>query len=251
MSRGYLYIIAGQELYFKEALESIRSLKAVTPDAHVTMYSDTAFEDPEGLIDHFEIREMDTSERMYDGKVHHIADSPYDRTIFMDSDTYVLEPMEPLFGLLDTHDLAMVQAPGPKCGTRREDGSLIEGHNLYNCGMMVFKKSEPTLNLFQRWNELFDKQVPNQGFMIGYNQRREQPAFALAAYESDASIYTLNHCWNIRVRGPAHLLGTPKMLHARLSQPDRDLVIELLRKRSHPRVWNWERFKTAKKERKL
>ena len=250
MSRGYLYIVAGGAHYFREALESIKSLKAVTPDAHVTVFLDRDFGDHGGLIDNLEIREMDTSERMYDGKVHHIADSPYDRTIFLDSDTYILEPMTPLFDLLDTYDLAMVQAPGATRGTRREDGTLIEGHNLYNCGLMAFKKSTPTLKLFRRWNQLFDKQVPNTGFMIGYSQRREQPAFALASYESDANIYTLNHCWNVRVRGPAHLLGTPKMLHARLSEQDRDLVLELLRKRKGARTWDYQQLKSAKLRRK-
>jgi len=247
MSRGYLYVVSGSRRYFEEAVSSIASLKKVHLNAHVTVFTDQDFGDADGLIDSVEVREMDTSQRMGDGKVRHIADTPYDRTIFLDSDTHVLEPMDPLFDLLDGYDLALVQAPGTPRGTRLEDGTPVVGHLPYNCGLIAFKKSDSTLRLFARWKELFYRQVPGEGFMEGYKQRREQPAFALSAYESDASIYTLNHCWNIRIRGPAHLIGSPKMIHCRLNRKELDLATKLLRRTTKPRVWSWEQFKAAKK----
>jgi hypothetical protein len=247
MSSGFLYIIAGHDNYFIAAARSITSLRAITPDAKVTVFSDS---DPATRCDmpavDVVIKEMDTSQRTYDGKVRYIRDSPYDKTVCLDADTYVIGDLTPLFELLDYHyDLALTQAPGANVrATRLEDGTQVIGHMQYNCGLIAFKKSEATLKLFRLWYDLFLRQTPGIGFMTEYRARREQPAFALASLlDSGARIYTLNHCWNARVRGPLHLNGPVRLLHARLSDVQIGLVAEAINKRTNPRVWTYEHLK--------
>jgi hypothetical protein len=250
VSSGFLYIIAGHDNYFRAAARSIASLKVATPDARITVFSDV---DPTSrcdlpAVDSVVIKEMDTSQRMYDGKVRYICDSPYDKTICLDADTYVVGDLTPLFRLLDYHhDLALIQEPGVNVRyTRLEDGTQVIGHMQYNCGLIAFKKSDATLRLFKRWYDLFLKQIPGSGFMEGYSICREQPAFALAALESDANIYTLNHCWNARVRGPLHLTGPVVMIHARLSDLEIERVLVAINKRDKPRVWTYKYFKQVR-----
>jgi hypothetical protein len=182
---------------------------------------------------------------MYDGKVRYICDSPYDRTICLDADTYVVGDLTPLFVLLDyNYDLALTQGPGANVRpTRLEDGTQVFGHLQYNCGLIVFKKSDATLRLFKRWYDLFLKQVPRQGLMTNYRIKREQPAFALAALETDANVYSLNHCWNARVCSPLQLNGPVRMIHARLSDREIELVVAAINERHNPRTWSYEQFK--------
>jgi hypothetical protein len=253
MSRGFLYIIGGREKFYNETIKSIRSLRAVSPNANVTVFVDkveSCTSELTNLADTICEKPMDLRSRMYGGKVHNIHKSPYHQTIFLDSDTYIVSSLEILFESLDYYDLAMTQAPGVPYPTRLEDGQDMPWHIPYNCGMICFRKSPPTLKLFSEWRRLFELQEPGRGFMRGYSNecRREQPAFAIAALKSDARIYTLNHCWNSRVRGPLHLNGPVKVVHARVKEQHLDGVLQKINAKTTARVWDNDSFKDTIKD---
>lgn len=248
MSDGFLYIIGGRNIFFEEAYRSIRSLRKVNPKANVTVFADRNDKNINRIVNRFEIKPMDCTNRMYDGKINHIFETPYKRTVFLDSDTQVLGFLGPLFEILKFYDMALTQAPGVKKPTRDQDENLIEALIPYNCGMIAFNKNNKIERLFKEWKNLFYSQTPGEGFMKDYkNKVREQPAFSLAAMKSDARIYTLNHCWNARARGPLHLIGRVKILHGRFGDRDRKIIIRQINRHPNPRVWDWNKFKIHKK----
>jgi hypothetical protein len=80
MKRGVFYIAFGKN-FIKEVILSAESVKQNCGDIHITLFSDTEVEsefiDDCRVIDVQHIRP----------KVDYISESPYEQTIFLDSDT--------------------------------------------------------------------------------------------------------------------------------------------------------------------
>ena len=105
MTRGVLYIAFGEH-FVKELTLSAESVKKHNPNLHITAFIDREIESE--FIDNIRIIES----KHLRPKVDFIADTPYDETLFLDTDTIVDYNIEDMFDLLDnfdyagTHDLA-------------------------------------------------------------------------------------------------------------------------------------------------
>jgi hypothetical protein len=97
MSRGAVYIITQDPRYVELLLTSAASLKKAMPDLPITVFSQFAVDSP-----FFErvVPVEPTQDGFYD-KSRLIQNSPYERTLFIDADTYVVEHIHELFELLD------------------------------------------------------------------------------------------------------------------------------------------------------
>ena len=109
---GVFYVAAGQK-YVDEAYNSAKSLKKIEPSLNITLLSDR------------ELPQQDVFERiiLVDEKVtcrnegllfkvkHLYFDSPYQKTLFVDTDTYFTDNCASGFEILKYFDLALVPAP--------------------------------------------------------------------------------------------------------------------------------------------
>lgn len=121
--------------------------------------------------------------------------SPFERTLYVDADTYFKRSPKSGFELLERWDLAVAET---------QTRSLVEGvagqkeckgtstwlgtpHILYhNSGMIFWKKNARTDRLFGLWNEEWLK----------YQGWDEQVALLRALIRSDCMFVTLPHTWN-------------------------------------------------------
>jgi hypothetical protein len=93
-SCGVLYV-AFKDKFIREAIGSATSLKKVSPGLHVSLFCDA---DPKAAcFDHARVVSI-TGWRC---KVDYLPQSPYERTIYLDSDTKVVFPIEDVFETLD------------------------------------------------------------------------------------------------------------------------------------------------------
>ena len=100
---GFIYAVAGQK-YIDEAIKSCLSIRKVNPDANVTIFSDQPIENhPFNQVVLFE-QDMSQYVDAKCAKIKAMAQSPYERTIFIDSDTYFTDDCLELFDLLDYFD---------------------------------------------------------------------------------------------------------------------------------------------------
>jgi len=235
-SNGYLYIAGGKK-HVNEAAASAKRLKEVTPNADITLFTNSAdsLRFSRSVFDNIEEREMTfpRKRRKYDGKVYEIGDSPYERTIFLDTDTHIVRPMEPLFDLLDYFDVAGVPVP--------KGGLITPGVSMLNSGMIAFKHSKETGWMFKEWTRQYEQ-------MDAFG---DQMAFAQALLNSNVRFHSLNSCWNLKVgtkkakkKFPLLLTDKLRMVHARvgedLSEEDLEKMIEKLDNMELPGVWHWE-----------
>ena len=104
---GLLYCAVGTE-YFNQAVASYKTVLSYTPQLRASIYTDGELTDSiwEQVISPKLHYVKDFNNKM-GYKLDSLISSPYDKTLFLDSDTLVLDDLEELFDLLDKFDLVL------------------------------------------------------------------------------------------------------------------------------------------------
>jgi hypothetical protein len=207
MSNGAVYIITQDPRYVDLLLTSAASLTKAMPDLPITVFSQFSVDSP--LFEKVVLVEP-TQDGFYD-KSKLIQNSPYERTLFIDADTYVLEPVPELFALLDHFD----------CAATHEEYVNTDWHHRYprpdipssfpefNTGILMLKRSDRLNRVLEQWGTLYRKYLEEKpGQPIN-----DQPFFRAAVYESDVRIATLTREYNCKFRGQGYLNGRVKIVH--------------------------------------
>ena len=101
---GVIYVATGRK-WIEEATASVAMLKQHMPGVQVVLFSDR--DDAGGTFD--DVVVLDRQEGGYRDKILCLRRSPFERTIFLDTDTHVTADLGELFRLLDRFDVAMAQ----------------------------------------------------------------------------------------------------------------------------------------------
>ena len=141
MTEGFLYVATGQK-YIKEAIRSAQSLKKHSGSARIAMVTNEAFSNK--LFDEVIVLDHEHSSDWKNGlsfKVEGLLRSPFEKTFFIDTDTYFTDNVQELFRVLDYFDLLMSHSPNDISRIRIE-GEKLEGISPYNTGVIVYNNSE-------------------------------------------------------------------------------------------------------------
>jgi hypothetical protein len=242
MRQGFLYVISGADQYFREASDSVMSMRRHSPGAHATLVSDAlprCLPDLGSRFDQVVTQPLEPVTGRYvsshvQGWTYRVRNvyrhSPYDRTCHLDSDTYFLGDLQPLFGLLDYCDMAMTLAPSHTTPVR-VDGQEVAGCALYNTGMIVFKKSELTERFFERWL-YWQKQSLDDPAVKG----SDQLTFMRTLLEVPCRVSVLQPNWNTRTTGHERMRGPVSLIHGRHADFD-GVARELNIAPAELRVW--------------
>lgn len=235
MSNGAIYIITHNPKYVGLLLSSSASLKEAMPDLPITVFTQFPVSSP-----NFErvVPVTPTQHGFYD-KTRLMRQSPYERTLFIDADTHVLQPVPELFTLLDHFD----------CAATHEEYVSTDWFNRYlrpdipksfpefNTGILAFRRSESMNTVLLQWHELYHNYLqssPNEPI-------NDQPFFRVAAYCSNARIATLTREYNCKFRGQGYLNGKVKILHGhvnfQLTQSHIAKAAHVLNATDRPRVY--------------
>jgi hypothetical protein len=214
MSQGVIYIATGRK-YIEEACQSAESLKANVPAMSVTLFADEKIDSP--LFDQVVPIEKPgpfksaSLHRRMSPKVVYIGMSPYDYTLYLDTDTYICGDISDLFPLLERFDLAVAHdANRTPRRLAQKQPELPNSFAQLNAGIILFKASSHMRAFLSEWLRLY--QEPQYDDYWG-----DQYAFRLALYKSDLRFATLTPEYNCRFRKPMYLHGSVKILHGRHS----------------------------------
>lgn len=209
---GILYVAVGSG-YLKETSDSFRSLRLVHPDIPVVIFTDRPKEFTERDANTQVIFLEDTNGTSHD-KIRGISRSPFNKTIFLDTDTIILRSLDDISIILDKYDLAMAFDP------IRDDypqPEIPDGFATLNSGVMAYRRCEILQKLFSEWLAAFHSQeiLPGQ-------TARDQPPLRKLLYKSNVRLLTLPDEYNLRVIFPYLVGGNayPRILHGRGSQLD-------------------------------
>jgi len=201
--KGILYIASGSK-YIDEVCQSARSLKNID-DIQCTLITDTEVE-----CNHLDaVIIKDPPEQMTSKlfKLSNMDESPYEKTLFLDSDTYINKSIIHMFRILDHFDLAAAHAP--KRNTNRVS-QLPAWFPEYNTGVLLYNKE--TMNNFGKGWESNYREL---------NHTKDQPSFRKTLFEKyEIKFFTLLPEYNSRTTFPGYLDKNLIILHDREKNPE-------------------------------
>jgi hypothetical protein len=187
--QGYMYIVNGEK-YLEEAIISANSLRSVDPTAHITLITNKRINSE--IFDNIIIKpENAKSLKEKKGfKVKYMyKDSPYEKTFFIDSDTFFCDSCRELFDILDYFDMCIAQDPNA-FNEIKVGGKLLKGYLAYNSGLIVFKKNRKNEKLFHNWYKFWNDHFERYEL--------DQPEFMMSLLTSDSKVYVLQSIYNCR-----------------------------------------------------
>jgi len=150
MSKGIIYVVNGPRSYLGELRTSVLSLRKHEPDMPVTVFS--AHEVSRSLpVDWvpYGPEELHPLQQ----KVCVLAQSPYDETLFLDTDTTVLGEISAIFDVLRTDNFGA--APETSADHSVRPPKLLDLHGTikdqFNTGVLCFDQSAETHLMLDRW----------------------------------------------------------------------------------------------------
>lgn len=210
--QGVYYIATGTK-YVDEAESSLQTLRRFHdwPAAIATDVSDQET----SMFDHH--IPIEAPEFGLADKPRLMAASPFDQTLYLDTDIHVCGEIDELFGLLSQYDIAA-----------RPVGSYLSGEYIetpvpdcypeYNTGVVLFQKNKKTDNLIKEWERQYQKLKKEQ------QASNDQRGFRVAAYNCKARLAPLPAIYNTRLPFRDKIYGDVHILHGR---PDGGLVGDL------------------------
>lgn len=203
--QGFLYVATGSR-FKSEAIVSVRSLKAHMPNAMATVFCDSPDGGLESEFDELHVI-RDPTFSFYD-KIYAFLNCPYERGIFIDTDTFVCAPLDDLFEILERFDIAAVRDHWS--GNKTDCPGCFDD---FNTGLVCFNRKPEVISAFKDWERIYREQIET-----GANVEHDQPSFRSAIYAaSSIAVYVLPKNYNIRLTSPI-FLGidySPKILHGR------------------------------------
>lgn len=208
--RGVVYMVWGDKVW-PSLDRSRQSLQAVHPELPV----------------HVEILPPDST-LLDKSRMHRLT--PFDETLFLDSDTVVLDRLDFGFEMAERHGLALSICECP--WARRYggiDGDVVE----YNTGVIFF--NEKSRAVFDAWEacgrEIDSSILFYQGSHVVRMPFNDQAGFAKAVKDTGFNPYVLPYNWNFRPLWHRTFWGPIKVWHD-YSDPPAD-VVQWTRNQAH------------------
>jgi hypothetical protein len=208
IQRGVVYIATGEK-YVRAAIRSARSVRQHCPDLLIHLFADL---NPDKFIE--SVPSPFNSWAQVENpharsKVDYIYRSPYDETLFLDSDTEVVVDIREVFTLLEKYDMALahdVIRNTPKDSWKR---NFPPSFPEFNAGVILYRKNASVTGLLKAWQEAYHE----AGFFMDQITLREllwRTDLKVAILPPEYNTIMLKYPWVWR-KGEA----IPKILHFR------------------------------------
>lgn len=215
--RGAIYVACGAK-YRSEASVSLASLRRSNPGLPAMLLTDTPPENP-GEWDNLEVDPSLATLR--NGAKLHMSRAPWERCLFLDTDTLVVGDLGEGFAVLDRFEFAGHQCGG---GHHYSLPGLPPSFPEVNSGVLFWRRGPRCDALFARWRELF----------AAYNQENEtrtwdQKSLRMALWECDLRLAMLPVNFNLMPYFPSVLERHLVVAHGRNVENLRRLDTRLAR----------------------
>lgn len=199
--QGVIYVAIGKES-FSNFERSYKSLAANT-NTKITLFTDQ-----ERCLDDIDIVKIGNQRdpfKVREGKIQSILNTPYERTVYLDADTFVAGDITPMFSLLDKFDLA---AAFSSQKLSKSSATVPDIFPEFNSGIFAYK-IDKVLVLFSNWLKLYKQKMKNPDSF----DFKDEPPFREALYSSDVRFAVLPTEWNYYIHFPHVVKGYVKILH--------------------------------------
>lgn len=154
---GVIFCAGGKARYIDEARFAARSVKKYMPDLPIALFTDQPVKKGREFNFVFESHDYDHPQKL---KMHGMLHSPFERTLYLDSDTLTQGDFTELFGFLDFYDIGITHTV--KCHWPPYASAVFIDYIDYDCfqgGFLLFRNSVTARIFIQEWHNRFI-QVP-------------------------------------------------------------------------------------------
>lgn len=195
---GFVYVATGAG-YVAEAMGSAASLRAAMPDAKICLVSDESLAQPapfDEVIVRRDVRRAPIDKLL-------AIEAPFDRIVFLDTDTLVVGDLSGLFDVLGGFDIAAL--PETKRGWHYSVPGLPNAFAEFNTGVLAFRRNDAVHALFASWRAAHDE--------LGHAS--DQPGFRVALWRSNVRVAPLPSEYHFLGNVPNYVMWDAKLIHAR------------------------------------
>jgi hypothetical protein len=208
MNEGFVYVATG-DAYVAEGVASADSLRLAMTAARVALVTDVApAAETARRFDHVVIR-PDAQRRPIDKLL--AWEAPFNRCVFLDTDTRVAGDLSGLFRVLDAFDLAAL--PEIARGWDYRLPGVPDAFAEFNTGVLAFRRTPAAAAFFAEWRARHERLTRSVGFVS------DQPAFRWVAFEGPARVAPLPSEFNFISGQPNYTMWQILLLHGR-DDPD-------------------------------
>src|SRR5262245_52155615 len=197
-----------------EALASVSAIRRFHPHLPCCIITDSHVC---GLPDDVQIvlREPEDGNFPMRVKPRYLGDSPFECTLFLDTDTTVVRPIEDLFHVLKRFDIAAYVLPRY---LRHDKYGFLP---FLNSGVLLFRRCQAVNQVFKKWLELFDAQV-DENRSRGSNVFIPDDVYLIFAIcDSAARLMPLPPSMNFMLQIPTVTASPIHIVHGRHGNPTR------------------------------
>jgi hypothetical protein len=227
---GILYSGSG-ESYIAEAVRSARSSLRHNPLPHL-LFASGDVEHVEGLS----IERFEPSANPYVDKIANIRRSPFERTIYLDSDTFVVEEIAHVLRVLDHYDIAVAFAPAYR---GLEDPEVPRAFYEFNTGVLAWRASDRMTAFMRSWEDTYVAWLREEPFAgagkASRGRRADQPAFRRCAWQHGLRLFVLAPEYNFRLGYPTTVVERVRVIHG--AHDDHEALARRINERQLPRTW--------------
>lgn len=203
-NKGIIYI-AFNNAFVQESFLSAESVKRFMPDIPITLFTDKDVKCD--FIDDI----IRISPKHIRSKVDYITESPYENTLYLDSDTVVMMDITDMFEVLKRFDVGFVHDYARKRDNYckiKEYADIPYSFSEVNGGIMSFNNSDNTKEFLSLWQKKFyEYKNATNGW--------DQVSLRIALWQSNVRIHHYPIEYNVR---PSSIRDKVKRNHAQLGE---------------------------------
>lgn len=217
--QGIIYCATGKK-YINEAEISVKSLRDYNHDLNVSIFiDDLNFLNKESDLFN-SIHVIKNPEYSFGDKISTIENTPYEKTIFLDTDTIIADDISELFHILKRYDMAIAHIP---LKNRK--------YPEFNTGVIAYNLNHRTKKFFRLWNENYDRATHNN----------DQISFLMTMSNTSISTFILPPKYNFRIPIASYVQDKIKIFHSRnvihMNPTERETILNLLNESYKERFW--------------
>ena len=183
------------------------------PDVGIILFADRPIKNIEALFD--EVRMLEKPSYTTFDKIDPLLQTPFKKTLYIDTDTLFLEPVDEIFSILDHYDFLYCHAPyrnNPYLNNYERDSRVPSCFVEANSGLLAYQKIDSVADLFRQW-----RNIAFQHRSAFKDKFYDQPSLREAIWNSSVKSYVLPPEYNMRIEFPVFRGGnfTAKILHGR------------------------------------
>lgn len=205
---GVVYVATGQA-FVDEAMVSAHSVRRHMPDLPIALFTDLERleSQPPDPFSHVYLLQHVTHSCL--DKMYPLLDTPFEKTLFLDTDTYVCDRLEDVFAALDHYDIATVHPP---YRVQYQLPGIPECFPEPNTGVIAYRRSSEALEVLERWPKEYQRQQAST-----IKPHHDQHSLRAALYGAKARHLVLPNEYNFRTIGPnfAGKGSKVKIIHGR------------------------------------